>query len=74
MLSITITHYYVIIIVIVIDKTITITLLPISGFGFRIYFYTFWYKNQQMFKILNTHTFLGLKNIRKKEKNFRKFF
>ena len=44
------------------------------GFGFRIYFYTFWYGNRQKFKILNTHKFLGLKNVRKIKKNFFKNF
>jgi len=31
------------------------------GFGLRIYFYTFWYRNQQMFKIFVTQKFLGPK-------------
>jgi len=32
---------------------------------FRIQSYTFWFKNQQIFKVLITHKFLGLKNVRK---------
>ncbi len=33
-------------------------------------FYRFWYRNQQTFKIFDTHKFLGLKNV---NKNIRKF-
>ncbi len=31
------------------------------GFGFRIKFYTFWYRNQQKFKIFDSQKCLGLK-------------
>ncbi len=34
-------------------------------FGFRILFYTFWYRNQQMFKFLRPKKFLGPKYLRK---------
>jgi len=34
-------------------------------FGFRILFYTFWYRNQQMFKITETQKIFGSKIFKK---------
>ena len=44
------------------------------GFGFRIKFYTFWYRNLKTFRIFDTLKFLGLKNVKKFLENFFKEF
>jgi len=36
--------------------------------------FTFWYRNQQTFKIFNAHKFLGLKDVRKIKANIQKIF
>jgi hypothetical protein len=42
----------------------------VLGFELKIKFYTFWNRNQKMFKIFDTQKMLGLKNLRKIYENF----